>query len=126
MSAPAPGPNGMMNRTGCCGQACVCVRAGADKATIATRAMTKAQSFDISFNSPRKVEQCEGTLIAPLKKRNAHAQAGESGRPRQCFAGAGTRPQVLNSPKKPDRDARDRIDLEGDRLLVRLDRERRH
>src|SRR5262249_13137512 len=51
MSAPAPGPNGMMNRTGCCGQACVCACAGGTAtARIATRAMTRAQSFDISQN----------------------------------------------------------------------------
>src|SRR5438132_1808930 len=91
----------MMNRTGCCGQACVCACAGGTAtARIATRVTREGQSFDISFNNPRKVEQCEGTLVAPLKKRNAHSQAGESGRPRQCFARAGTCPQVLNSPKK--------------------------
>src|SRR6516165_6537601 len=81
MSAPAPGPNGRMKRTGCCGQAWVCACAGgADTARIATRVTRGAQSFDISFNRPRKVEQCGGTLVAPLKKRNAHAQAGERGR----------------------------------------------
>src|SRR5262249_59218699 len=48
------------------------VGAGADKATIATRAMTKAQSFDISFNSPRGLERCERTLITWSKKGNAH------------------------------------------------------
>src|SRR6516164_11070807 len=51
ISAPAPGPNGMMKRTGCCGQACVCSRAGgADTARIATRARRAAPSFDISHN----------------------------------------------------------------------------
>src|SRR5262249_1321034 len=49
--APAPGPNGMMKRTGCCGQACVWASAGGtDKAKIATRARKAAPSFDISHN----------------------------------------------------------------------------
>src|SRR6266478_1337817 len=51
ISAPAPGPNGRMKRTGCCGQAWVCVCActgGADTARIARRVTRGTQSFDIS------------------------------------------------------------------------------
>src|SRR5499427_5849913 len=42
------------------------------------------------------------------------------------FRTSGHTPSGLELTGKADRDARDRIDLEGDRLLVRLDRERRH
>src|SRR5215813_12534648 len=42
------------------------------------------------------------------------------------FRRSGHTPSGLELTEKPDRDARDRIDLEGDRLLVRLYRERRH
>src|SRR5207244_416080 len=48
ISAPAPGPNGRMKRTGCCGQAWVWASVdGADKARIAKRETTRTQSFDI-------------------------------------------------------------------------------
>ena len=49
ISAPAPGPKGMMKRTGPCGQACVCACAdGADAARVANSAMIEIQSLDIS------------------------------------------------------------------------------
>src|SRR5216684_6198040 len=48
ISAPAPGPNGRMKRTGCCGQAWVWASAGGvDKVRIAKRETTRTQSFDI-------------------------------------------------------------------------------
>src|SRR5215472_15292509 len=42
------------------------------------------------------------------------------------FRTSGHTPSGLELTGKADRDARDRIDLERDRLLARLDRERRH
>src|SRR5260370_14212354 len=48
IAAPAPGPNGRMKRTGCCGQAWVWASAGGvDKVRIAKRETTRTQSFDI-------------------------------------------------------------------------------
>src|SRR6516225_8734594 len=96
----------MMNRTGCCGQAWVCPCAGGgDMARIATSAMTGTESFDMS-QSPRERDNA-GTLIAASGERNVH-------------------PCGLLKPEKAGIDGADRFDLERNRLLAWLDRERRH
>src|SRR6185295_18814790 len=97
MSAPAPGPNGRMNRTGPCGQACVCACAcGAEEARIATSSMTGTQSLDIF----------EVLMAARGRDANGCTAAAQRSRPR------------LVEPGKTNRDAADRIDLERDRVFA--------
>src|SRR6266487_4662490 len=119
MSAPAPGPNGMMNRTGCCGQACVCACAGGTAtARIATRVTREGQSFDISFNNPRKVTM-RGNASRSIEEAQRSLAGGRIRPAATMFRTRGHMPSGLELTEKANGDARDRVDLERDSVLAR-------
>src|SRR5262245_37870129 len=105
ISAPAPGPNGMMKRTGCCGQACVWACAGgADKARMTARATTGMESLDISRTS----------WAARHRERYRFGSVAQRSLPRLLEAG------------KTDLHGADGVDLECNRILAQFDCNRRH
>src|SRR6266508_3839441 len=105
ISAPAPGPNGMMKRTGCCGQACVCVVPG-----MPTRRELQRE---------RRQGCRASTFLEP------HGPPDAENANRSVPAAQRSLPRLLEVGKT-DLDGAVGVDLECNRILARLDCNRRH